>query len=161
MKKLILILFATILLNLAFTSCDDEFGILHLRFATAYVLIPEEFNITEPFKEKADNDYSYFSEFAGYDDSNFKRMLNKNYDNYNVYYGDSRDVHLETRRNFKENIEFEIIGHVNGNETSEIVNFDIEIPYLKTGNNCCEFQIQTENFGIINLLYRYYFVRYI
>lgn len=163
MKKLFLILLASVLITLSFISCDDEWGILGLSNTMAYILIPKKYEISSPFKKDSDTDYSYLSKFTGYDDSYFKNELEKNSSNYVVYYCMTQDYYadFETRRNFKETIEFEITGIIDAKEISEIVNFDIEIPYLKQGNNCCEFQIQTENFGIINLLYRYYFSRYI
>lgn len=51
MKKLVLLLFATILLNLAFTSCIQE-DIAGDCYTEAYILIPKEYKISAPFKKE-------------------------------------------------------------------------------------------------------------
>lgn len=117
---------------------------------------------SKPFEYEENNkDYSFISRYEGYNESTFKKEFSKHINEYNVYYYLAREYcgNLKTRKDFKETIEFEITGIINEIEISEIVNFDIEIPYLQDGYNCCEFQIQTENFGIIYILYRYNFSR--
>lgn len=162
MKKIGLILFTSVLLTLSFTSCDDEWGILVLNDTIVYALISNDYYVSKLFEYEENNkDYSYLSRYEGYDESTFKEKFYKYINDYNIYYYLAKEYWgtLKTRRDFKENIEFEVIENIDGKEISENIIFTIEIPYLKDGYNCCEFQIQTENFGIIYLLYRYNFSR--
>lgn len=158
MKKIVLLLFATILLNLAFTSCIQE-DIAGDCYTEAYILIPKEYKISAPFEKEKDNDYSQFLKLKGYYNSNFKNKIENNNNEYKLFYSLPKHYYKNslTRRKFTEKIEFEITGTINGEEISEIVNFVVKIPYLLSDYNCSEFRVKTKNFGIINLLYLYYF----
>lgn len=158
MKKLVLLLFATILLSLAFTSCIQE-DIAGDCYTEAYILIPKEYKISAPFTEKTDEDYAHFLSHCGYYHSNFESKVKNNNNEYKLFYSLPKHYYKNslTRRKFTEKIEFEITGTINGKETSEIVNFVVKIPYLLSDYNCSEFRVKTKNFGIINLLYLYYF----
>lgn len=158
MKKLVLILLATIFFSLTFTSCiynDEETGRCYTK---AYILIPKEYKISAPFEKENDNDYSQFFKLKGYYNSNFKNKIENNNNEYKLFYSFPKHFYEDslTRRKFTENIEFEITGTINGNETSEIVNFVVKIPYLLSDYNCSAFRVKTKNFGTINLLYLYY-----
>lgn len=162
MKKLYLFLFASVLLTLSFTSCifndDDIIGKVNIE---SYILIQKEYDILYPYEEDSNNDYSDFLKFNGYYNSDFKSKVENN-NEYKLFYGlsDLYYINKKTQRNFRDDIEFEIIGIINEKEISEIVNFPIKISNLKLGFNCCEFQIETSNFGNIDLLYTYYFEQY-
>lgn len=61
MKKLFLLLFASVLITLSFTSCifndDDIIGKVNIE---SYILIPKEYDILYPYEEDNNNDYSDF-----------------------------------------------------------------------------------------------------
>ena len=160
MKKLVLILFTSIFLSIGFTSCiynDEETGSCYTK---AYILIPKEYKISAPFEKEKDNDYSQFLKQKGYYNSNFKNKIENNNNEYKLFsktYTPPYEINQNMQRKFRKNIVFEISGTINGNETSEIVNFVVEISNLELGFNCCEFQIETKKFGNVDLLYRYDF----
>lgn len=104
MKKLVLILFASIFLSIGFTSCiynDEETGSCYTK---AYILIPKEYKISAPFEKETDNDYSQFLELKGYYNSNFKNKIENNNNEYKLFYSLPKHFYEDslTRRKFKE-----------------------------------------------------------
>lgn len=159
MKKLVLLLLTSFFLSLDFTSCIQE-DIAGDCYTKAYILIPKEYKISAPFEKEKDNDYSQFLELKGYYNSNFKNKIENNNNEYKLFSKTDSppyELNKNMQRKFRKAIVFEITGTLNGKETSEIVNFVVEIPNLEIGFNCCEFQIETKKFGNVDLLYKYFF----
>ena len=149
-----------ILLCFMVTSCEN-FGVLGLSGTEVYLLLPDNCFLDDSF-EKNSGDFVYLEEYNGFIDSEFKKRIDNNQNDENVYYCLAENYYgdFETRNNFCEEINFTLFSK--GEKTiSENLTLEIKIPYLKQGYNCVEFTVETKNFGIIIGIYNYYFSKYI
>lgn len=164
MKKLLLILFATILLSLNFTSCDDEFGVkdlsgqIFIKIEKAEkietIVFSDKFKVEKDMKnvDFQSDKYISIAKTERYSSSKFMKNWIQNDC---VFYATNGEM-PETRQNYENNMVFKI----QGKEFYETFYVSVNIPYLEGGKYLYkEYNYLSEKLGEIQILFGYKFSR--
>lgn len=170
MKKLVLLLFASILLNLAFTSCDDEFGVKKLNIYFDFLILKDyKCNLlikysSNEYEDKISASYPENDKFIYTNNkgTKFLEHYDKNKELYDIFFWNDVGTQLQTRIDFQRKLIILVKGIVNNKLCEETIEYEINIPYLdETCTQYFDLSFETENFGNIYCLFSYDFKRFI
>lgn len=156
MKKLFLILLATVFMCLNFTDCDDFWDELGVKTVDGYIYLPiagENFKLywnnnhgmQEPYRVKNVSAEELKELQENYPKESFFKEKKDNEDFYEFYFLTTVPV----RKNYSIPIELEL--------QEKIYLGDIEISYFKTEGDIISFSLSTENNEILEGVFIYEF----